>query len=138
LEGQYAADWNGARRKQGRRAGGRRRQRGYISVRDVGGGVPHWQDAALLLGVAAGVEGDAEGAVHAGALLDPVAHVLLLLLRALEGDALGEDHLLVALRQPGYHQGHLLQPPWLSRVKKASYRGVGGGVCSSELLMFAD
>lgn len=44
---------------------------------------------------------------QAGALLDPLAHALLLLGRPLKGALVGEDERLVAERQPGHHQDDL-------------------------------
>ena len=79
----------------------------HLCIIDVGSGVPDRQDAVLFRGVAAGVEPDVEVAVHARALLDPVADVRLLALWGVEGDPVGEHHLLVRLRQPGDDQSHL-------------------------------
>lgn len=48
---------------------------------------------------------------QAGALLNPVTHAGLLLLRPLKGALVGEDERLIARRQPGHHQENL-QAVW--------------------------
>ncbi len=44
---------------------------------------------------------------EAGALLDPLAHAHLLLMRRLEAEVVWEHCVLIAPRQPGHHESHL-------------------------------
>ena len=67
----------------------------HLCIRDVLGGVPYWQDAALLHSISGRVEGDFEIAFKASPLLRPLAYIVLLLLRCVEGHAMGKNRSLI-------------------------------------------
>mmetsp|Transcript_3333 Transcript_3333/g.7426 ORF Transcript_3333/g.7426 Transcript_3333/m.7426 type:complete len:356 (-) Transcript_3333:189-1256(-) len=97
-----------------------------LPIRDALRNVADGKQAPLLLCVHGRVELDLEVGLKGHPLLDPVHHVGLLLLRVVEHDVVRVHVALVARREPGDHQGHLLVQ---AREVGRPQEGVHGRAC---------